>query len=120
MDVSVGSFALLITAPLWLLCMLGIALTMPGPLFFGHNRLGLFGRQFKLLKFRSMVVNAAAMQVDLEGFDDAYKLKHDPRITRFGKLLRTLSLDELPQLLNILRGRSSRRSWKSTALGAPC
>ena len=106
-DVVVGLLALVITSPLWLLCILGIAFTMPGPLFFGHSRLGLFGSQFKLRKFRSMVVNAAALQVDLEGFDDAYKLKNDPRITPFGRFMRTLSLDELPQLLNILRGELS-------------
>ena len=103
-DIGVGLVALVITSPLWLLCSLGIALTMPGPLFFGHGRLGLFGQQFRLLKFRSMVVNAAALQVNLEGFDDAYKLKNDPRITPFGRFMRTLSLDGLPQLLNILRG----------------
>jgi exopolysaccharide biosynthesis polyprenyl glycosylphosphotransferase len=106
-DIGVGSLALVITAPLWLLCILGIALSMPGPLFFRHQRLGLFGGTFKLFKFRSMVVNAAALQVDLAGFDDAYKLKHDPRITPFGRFMRTLSLDELPQLLNILRGELS-------------
>lgn len=106
-DIVVGLIALVITSPLWLLCILGIALTMPGPLFFGHSRLGLFGSQFKLRKFRSMVVDAAAMQVDLEGFDDAYKLKNDPRITPFGRFMRKLSLDELPQLLNILRGELS-------------
>jgi lipopolysaccharide/colanic/teichoic acid biosynthesis glycosyltransferase len=106
-DIVVGLIALVITSPLWLLCIIGIALTMPGPLFFGHSRLGLFGTQFKLRKFRSMVVNAAALQVDLEGFDDAYKLKNDPRITPFGRFMRRLSLDELPQLLNILRGELS-------------
>jgi exopolysaccharide biosynthesis polyprenyl glycosylphosphotransferase len=106
-DIVVGLIALVITSPLWLLCIIGIALTMPGPLFFGHSRLGLFGTQFKLRKFRSMVVNAAALQVDLAGFDDAYKLKNDPRITPFGRFMRRLSLDELPQLLNILRGELS-------------
>jgi exopolysaccharide biosynthesis polyprenyl glycosylphosphotransferase len=106
-DILAGSVALILTAPLWLFCILGIALTMPGPLFFGHKRLGLFGREFRLLKFRSMVINAEALQVDLEGFDEAYKLKNDPRITPFGRLMRRLSLDELPQLLNILRGELS-------------
>lgn len=80
---------------------------MPGPVFFRHERLGLFNRRFKLLKFRSMIKDAHKQQVDLAGFDERYKLKHDPRITRFGGLMRCLSLDELPQLLNILRGELS-------------
>ena len=103
-----GSLALIIlTSPLWLCCILGIVLTMPGPLFFSHTRLGLNGRLFKLLKFRSMVKDAHKVKVDLAGFDDKYKLKNDPRITPFGRVLRKLSLDELPQLINILRGELS-------------
>lgn len=106
-DVLIATLALLLTAPLWLLVMLGMLVSMPGPLFFSHRRLGLFGREFRLYKFRSMVVGADKLRVDLEGFDDAYKLKNDPRITPLGRLLRKLSLDELPQLLNILRGELS-------------
>lgn len=103
-DLLGASVLLLLTSPLWLLCLLGIALSMPGPVFFRHERVGLFGRRFKLLKFRSMIRDAHKQQVDLSGFDERYKLKHDPRITKFGALMRRLSLDELPQLLNILRG----------------
>ncbi|MBN2080699.1 exopolysaccharide biosynthesis polyprenyl glycosylphosphotransferase [bacterium] len=93
-----------LTSPFWLVCLLGIGLTMPGPVFFSHKRLGLFGRTFRLLKFRSMVKDAHKISVDLAEFDDKYKLKNDPRITAFGRLLRKLSLDELPQLINILKG----------------
>jgi exopolysaccharide biosynthesis polyprenyl glycosylphosphotransferase len=107
LDLPASLLLLLLTSPLWLFCVLGILLTMPGPLFFRHKRLGLFGREFGLLKFRSMVRDAAKIQVDLEGFDEQYKLKNDPRITTFGRLLRKLSLDELPQLINILRGEMS-------------
>lgn len=98
---------LLLTSPLWLLCVLGIVTTMPGPVFFSHRRLGLFSRPFRLLKFRSMVRDAHKIEVNLDEFDEKYKLKNDPRITAFGRLLRKLSLDELPQLVNVLRGELS-------------
>lgn len=106
-DLGGASLLLALTAPLWLFAMAGIALTMPGPLFFRHERVGLFGRRFQLLKFRSMVRDAHKIPVDPAGFDERFKLKHDPRITHFGALLRRLSLDELPQLINILRGELS-------------
>ena len=108
LDVPVALLCMLLTAPLWLLCILGIALTMPGPLFFRHQRRGLFGRPFGLYKFRSMVKDAQLIKVeDMSGFDDKYKLKNDPRITRVGRLLRKSSLDELPQLWNVLTGEMS-------------
>ncbi len=107
LDVGGALLLLILTSPLWLFSVLGIALSMPGPVFFSHRRLGLLGEPFRLLKFRSMVRDAHKIAVDLDEFDDKYKLKHDPRITRFGRLLRKLSLDELPQLINILRGELS-------------
>lgn len=107
LDVPVGLLLLILTAPLWLLCALCIAVSMPGPLFFRHQRLGLFGREFALCKFRSMVKDAHKIGVDLSGFDERYKLRADPRITPWGRVMRSLSLDELPQLLNILRGEMS-------------
>jgi exopolysaccharide biosynthesis polyprenyl glycosylphosphotransferase len=106
-DVCGALVALVLTAPLWLICILGIVLTMPGPLFFGHGRIGLFGRTFRALKFRSMVRDADKLQVSLDGFDEQYKLKHDPRVTPFGRFLRRSSMDELPQLINVLRGELS-------------
>ena len=107
LDVPAALLGIALTSPLWLLCMLGIAISMPGPLFYAHRRLGLNGRTIRLLKFRSMVRDADKQLVDLEGFDEQMKLKHDPRITPFGRFLRKSSLDELPQLLNILRGELS-------------
>lgn len=104
----VGALVLIVlSSPFWLLAIFGILITMPGPILFSHERLGLFGTKFRLLKFRSMVRDAHKLQVDLEGFDDKMKLKRDPRITPWGRLLRKLSLDELPQLINILRGELS-------------
>jgi exopolysaccharide biosynthesis polyprenyl glycosylphosphotransferase len=106
-DILGASTLVLLTSPFWLMCILGIGLTMPGPLFFTHERLGLGGRRFRLLKFRSMVRDAHKLQANLAGFDEKMKLERDPRITPFGRVLRKLSLDELPQLLNILRGELS-------------
>jgi exopolysaccharide biosynthesis polyprenyl glycosylphosphotransferase len=106
-DVLFGSLLLILTLPLWMICILGITLTMPGPLFFSHERLGLFGRRFRAIKFRSMLANAAEIKVDLTGFDDKYKLQNDPRITKWGSIMRKTSLDELPQLINIIRGDCS-------------
>ena len=97
-DITGSLVLIVLTSPLWLLCMLLISGTMPGPLFFSHERLGLNGRTFRLYKFRSMVRDAHSIKVNLAGFDDKYKLKNDPRITPFGRVLRKLSLDELPQL----------------------
>lgn len=107
LDVPAALLLALLTAPLWLCCMLGIVVSMPGPLFYAHRRLGLNGREFRLLKFRSMRRDADRMVAELEGFDEQMKLKQDPRITPFGRILRKLSLDELPQLINILRGELS-------------
>jgi exopolysaccharide biosynthesis polyprenyl glycosylphosphotransferase len=107
-DIPGALLCMLLTAPLWLICIIGIAVTMPGPLFFQHKRRGLFGRPFGLYKFRSMVKDAHKIPVaDMSGFDDKFKLKNDPRITAFGKFMRRMSLDELPQFLNILRGELS-------------
>jgi exopolysaccharide biosynthesis polyprenyl glycosylphosphotransferase len=107
-DIPVALLCIVLTSPLWLLCILGIAITMPGPLFFQHQRRGLFGRPFGLYKFRSMVKDAHLIPVqDMSGFDDKFKLKNDPRITAFGRFMRRLSLDEVPQFLNVLRGELS-------------
>jgi exopolysaccharide biosynthesis polyprenyl glycosylphosphotransferase len=82
-----------------------------GPVFFRQERVGLGGETFQMLKFRSMVVDAEARLQALaqssEGNEVLFKMKHDPRVTRVGRMLRRLSLDELPQLLNVLRGDMS-------------
>ena len=82
-----------------------------GGIFFGQQRSGLFGREFKMWKFRSMVSNAEEMRVALEEQNEmdgpVFKIKHDPRITRVGRFIRKTSIDELPQLWNVLVGQMS-------------
>ncbi len=104
-----GALALLIAlSPLMLVISLLIKITSAGPIFFVQDRVGLNKRRFKMFKFRTMVINAPAMQNDLEMFNEAegpvFKIKNDPRVTPLGVWLRKTSLDELPQLINILLG----------------
>jgi lipopolysaccharide/colanic/teichoic acid biosynthesis glycosyltransferase len=88
-----------------------IRLTSPGPILFRQKRAGRFGKPFVMLKFRSMTTDAEMRQAELEAFNQmsgpVFKLENDPRITPFGHLLRRWSLDELPQLLNVLSGDMS-------------
>lgn len=105
----VGGLVLLIVAsPIMLLVALVIKLTSPGPVFFAQDRVGLNKRRFKMYKFRTMVVDAEQRQEELETLNEAdgpvFKMKNDPRITRPGAWLRKTSLDELPQLFNVLQG----------------
>ncbi|MGF1461091.1 MAG: undecaprenyl-phosphate galactose phosphotransferase WbaP [Leptolyngbyaceae cyanobacterium] len=101
--------------PLFLLIMVAVKLDSPGPIFYGHYRLGRRGRPFTAWKFRSMVTNADAVlqqhlienQLLRDEWERERKLKSDPRITRVGRFLRRTSLDELPQLWNVLRGEMS-------------
>jgi lipopolysaccharide/colanic/teichoic acid biosynthesis glycosyltransferase len=87
-----------------------IRLTSPGPVLFRQQRIGRDGRSFSMLKFRTMVVGADALKAQLRARNQAsglFKVVDDPRVTRLGRLLRRTSLDELPQLLNVLRGEMS-------------
>ncbi len=97
-----------VLAPLLLLVCLMIKIDSPGPVFFTSPRVGKGGRNFPFFKFRSMVVNANAMKDDLRDQNESdgrlFKMKDDPRITRFGRFIRKFSVDELPQLWNVLRG----------------
>lgn len=97
--------------PLLLLCAVAIRLSSPGPVLFWQRRVGLDGRVFRMCKFRSMTVDAEDRLASLRGLNEAdgpiFKLRHDPRVTRVGRWLRAWSLDELPQLLNVLRGEMS-------------
>ncbi|MCH7761251.1 sugar transferase [candidate division TA06 bacterium] len=97
---------LLITLPLFPLFALMIRLTSKGPVFFKQERCGLNGRRFTLYKFRTMLDQVEPLQKDSD-LPIAYKLRKDPRVTRVGRFLRKLSLDELPQLINILKGEMS-------------
>ena len=111
LDVGLASFGLLITAPVLAYCAIGIKRDSPGPVFFRQRRAGRKGERFELLKFRTMVADADAMKDDLRHLnartDGMFKLDNDPRITKFGARLRRTSLDELPQLINVLRGEMS-------------
>ncbi|KAB8330524.1 sugar transferase [Scytonema tolypothrichoides VB-61278] len=111
-DLCCSIFLLVILSPVYLLIALLIKLDSPGPIFFKQERIGLHCKKFKIWKFRTMVVNAEKMQKDLEAKNEIkdgvlFKLKNDPRITRVGTFLRRYSLDELPQVFNVLLGQMS-------------
>jgi lipopolysaccharide/colanic/teichoic acid biosynthesis glycosyltransferase len=108
LDIVLSLSLLLVTFPLFILVTLAIWLTSPGPVVFKQKRIGRGGKIFLCYKFRTMVPNAEELlrtRPDLRAqFLDSYKLKNDPRITRVGRVLRKTSLDELPQLINVLKG----------------
>ena len=114
-DLPLAVVALMILSPLILMVALAVWVTSPGPVLFGHKRIGLGGRPFRCWKFRTMVTNGDEMleqhfEENPEArreWQDARKLKNDPRVTRLGAALRAYSLDELPQLINVLRGDMS-------------
>jgi exopolysaccharide biosynthesis polyprenyl glycosylphosphotransferase len=111
MDVVVSGTLLLLLLPLLVAIALGILLDSGLPVFFRQRRAGKEGEPFTMLKFRTMVSDAEERLgelVDLESLDQpAFKIRDDPRVTRFGRVLRRFSLDELPQLINVLRGDMS-------------
>ena len=110
-DVFASAAALLVLSPLLGAIALAVRMSDKGPALFRQERVGIGGSTFKMLKFRSMVVDADAKRAELlalnEGNGVLFKLKDDPRITRVGRVLRRFSLDELPQLWNVLRGEMS-------------
>lgn len=108
----IGSLSgIIVLSPLLLIVALLIKLESKGPIFFQQKRMGLNGKQFKMYKFRSMIVNAEELLDKLKDKNEMtgpmFKMKNDPRITRIGKLLRRTSIDELPQLFNVLKGEMS-------------
>jgi len=112
LDIAASFFALLVALPLVLLpSMLLVRLTSPGPAIFRQKRVGRSGRIFTLFKLRTMSADAEAVRGALEGKNEmdgpAFKIKNDPRVTPVGRVLRKLSIDELPQLWNVLRGDMS-------------
>lgn len=111
LDVAGALVGLVLLSPVMLLIAALIKLTSPGPVFFSQVRYGLNKRKFSMFKFRSMVPDAEQKQAELEHLNETggpvFKIKKDPRITPIGRLLRKTSLDELPQLLNVLRGEMS-------------
>jgi exopolysaccharide biosynthesis polyprenyl glycosylphosphotransferase len=110
-DVLVSGVALLVLLPLFALIAVAIKLDSPGPVVFSQVRAGVGGRPFRMFKFRSMVVDAEELLhnlVSLDGLSEPmFKLQDDPRVTRLGRMLRRWSLDELPQLWNVLVGQMS-------------
>jgi exopolysaccharide biosynthesis polyprenyl glycosylphosphotransferase len=110
-DLVVASAVLIATAPLALLVMLWIKAEDGGPVFFRQHRIGRNGESFDMLKFRSMVVDAEWRLEEIEHMNESdsvlFKVRNDPRVTRIGRVLRKYSIDELPQLVNVLRGDMS-------------
>lgn len=107
-DFIVSIILIGITSPLWIIIAVSIKMTSPGPILFGQERIGKYGKKFILYKFRSMVENAENLQAELEHLNEmdgpAFKIQNDPRQTSTGRFLRKTSLDELPQLLNVFKG----------------
>jgi len=110
-DLGVSTLVLLVGLPLWLVVAVAVKLTSRGPVFYRDTRIGLGERAFGMLKFRTMYADAAGRQAELEASNEAdgplFKIREDPRITPVGALLRRFSLDEIPQLWNVLRGDMS-------------
>jgi exopolysaccharide biosynthesis polyprenyl glycosylphosphotransferase len=110
-DRVVGCLLLLSVAPLLIVTALLVKLTSRGPVLFRQTRVGRGGEQFQMLKFRTMVVDAEARKAELHALNEGngvlFKLRDDPRVTRIGRFLRRFSIDELPQLVNVLRGDMS-------------
>ena len=112
LDVLGASFGLILLGPLFLVVALTIKFTDFGPVLFWQKRVGRWGREFPFPKFRSMVVNAEALKDQLASQNDhsvgvTFKMKRDPRVTSVGRVIRKLSIDELPQLLCVLTGEMS-------------
>jgi exopolysaccharide production protein ExoY len=115
LDIVVSLAALVFLAPLLICIGIAVFVTDPGPMFFAHRRIGRNGQAFACLKFRSMVIDAERRLSDVLSQDPRarfeweqdHKLRNDPRITPIGAFLRRSSLDELPQLVNVLRGEMS-------------
>ncbi|WP_224363482.1 exopolysaccharide biosynthesis polyisoprenyl-phosphate hexose-1-phosphate transferase EpsZ [Hyalangium versicolor] len=110
-DIISSTAGLVVLSPLLISVAVIIKLTSRGPIFFQQKRVGLHGKPFNMLKFRSMVVNAEELRLKLEAQNEqsgpVFKIKNDPRITGIGRFIRKYSIDELPQLLNVLRGEMS-------------
>lgn len=111
MDVTASASAMLLLSPLLLAVALGVKLSSPGPVLFRQERVGMHGRLFGMLKFRSMYSDAEARRKTLESMNEqagpVFKITNDPRVTPLGRIIRKFSIDELPQLFNVLRGEMS-------------
>jgi exopolysaccharide biosynthesis polyprenyl glycosylphosphotransferase len=110
-DLAVAGLAVTLTAPLWLAIVAAVKLTSKGPVLYRQIRVGRYGKPFTVFKFRTMVNRAEEALAELRALNEAtgplFKIRNDPRVTRVGRLLRKWSLDELPQLINVIRGEMS-------------
>lgn len=116
-DIISSGLGLIILSPLFLLLIICVKLGSKGPAFYGHKRIGKNGKEFKVWKFRSMVVDQRPLEEiltpeQLEEWKRDFKITNDPRVTKVGKILRKTSLDELPQLWNIFIGQMSVVGWR--------
>jgi exopolysaccharide biosynthesis polyprenyl glycosylphosphotransferase len=111
LDLAMATLGLMATAPIWLAIVIAIKLDSPGPAIFVQERVGHNGRRFRFYKFRSMHVDAERRLAELRAQNEVdgpvFKMRKDPRISKVGAFLRRTSLDELPQLLNVLKGDMS-------------
>ena len=112
MDIVLAVLALILGSPIFLLTAALVKLTSPGPIIFSQVRVGKYGRHFKFYKFRSMYIDAEARKAELLKLNESgdgviFKMKHDPRITPVGRFIRKFSIDELPQLFNVILGDMS-------------
>ncbi|MBE6059373.1 MAG: sugar transferase [Clostridium sulfidigenes] len=111
LDIICSAIGLIILSPLLLIVAILIKLESRGPVIFSQDRVGLDGEIFKMYKFRSMVVNAEELKEKLEKENEMsgpmFKIKNDPRVTKVGRFIRKTSIDELPQLINVLKGDMS-------------
>jgi exopolysaccharide biosynthesis polyprenyl glycosylphosphotransferase len=110
-DLTVSSLIVVVGLPLWLVIAVAIKLTSRGPVLYADPRVGLGEHEFRMLKFRTMYADAARLQERLESRNEAsgalFKIRNDPRVTRVGRVLRRFSIDEVPNVLNVLRGEMS-------------
>lgn len=111
MDVIFSVLGIILMSPLMLIVSIAIKLNSKGPVIFTQRRVGKNGKYFNMYKFRSMVVGAESMLIDLKSKNEMsgpmFKMKQDPRVTAVGKFIRKTSIDELPQLFNVLKGEMS-------------
>ena len=111
LDLTVSLFALLLVSPIMILTAIAAKLDSPGPILFRQTRVGRWGEHFPCYKFRSMYVDAEQRLQELMAQNEAdgpvFKMKNDPRVTRVGRFIRKLSIDELPQLFNVIKGEMS-------------
>ena len=112
MDIVLSVLAVILGSPIFLITALLVKVTSPGPIIFSQVRVGRYGRHFKFYKFRSMYIDAEARKAELLKLNESgdgviFKMKRDPRITPIGRFIRKFSIDELPQLFNVIVGDMS-------------